>query len=998
MKYMIIFCLSVALFLSIVIEAKASTEVTQEFIDSNTMWQAVKGPYIVSSFVTVGEDQDIKVEKGAKIEFNGGQFDVLGKLNLEGSKDAPIEISFGEMSTDGPTAFQIRGGELSLNGTNVSTSTQSLIDAMNAKVSIKHSSFRNSTSWGSYVSLYKDSILSIEDASFEDINSRQVLNVYDASVADIKLTSFDRSATDSVMNIYGGYQLDRASSVSMEDVIVRDSLSRGISIYGGTSAVLDSVSIVGSNLTGIVTFGNSDLKASNINLEENDIGLEAYDTNVSIHQSAIVGNRNEGVAGYGGSINMSDNWWGSTDGPFDRDRNPSSVGQSVTADVMYSPWLTEKPKKGICCSSILFVPGLQASRLYSGKILENQLWEPNKNADVKKLFMTTDGKSMEKGVYTRDIIEKTNLTGGLFDQSVYDSFVFFLKGLVNKGEISAWKALPYDWRYATNDVANMNIAMGKDEISRMNEVFNDLVKGSKTGKVTVVTHSNGGLVAKNFIKQLQERGQLAFLDQFIMVAVPEYGTPQSIASMLHGDDQSILGGLLLSKSVARDFSKNMPAAYGLLPSQKFFGSDSKPVITFDIASDPNNPGMKYGFNINSREQLEDFLSASKLDRTETKDINQPAVLNSGMLSSSNVLHSNIDNLFSAIPALKVSSIIGIGNETLSGIEYLYKKRGNKTEIERKKVSSKDGDGTVLAGSMATRSGDIYAIDLKSASLFEKKNYIHSNILNSSSTQEMILSLLREDLSRLPMFVSKSATSSLERKSYKFSVHSPVTIVAYDKEGNRTGLIKAPTEEDVGYFLQDIPGSQYDNFGEAKSVSLSDIPLKIVMEGTDTGTFRFVASEFEGDKEISKVEYSNIPTLEGAYVEFIPASSSVLTIDLNADGLIDEEVMPDSQMLDFGSALINARTVIGEKVESRLVRDLYLMKLDKISKQYQKKDMDWVVRELDKIVIDLSKAMKAYNYAQRKFKLKKLVEPIVRDTTVLYFEFQKLSALAKDLAE
>ena len=70
-----------------------------------------------------------------------------------------------------------------------------------------------------------------------------------------------------------------------------------------------------------------------------------------------------------------------------------------------------------------------------------------------------------------------------------------------------------------------------------------LSKTSKTGKVTIITHSNGGLIAKHIITELKRQNLSYMIDNIIFVAMPEYGTPQAITSLMYGHSQSILSGL-----------------------------------------------------------------------------------------------------------------------------------------------------------------------------------------------------------------------------------------------------------------------------------------------------------------------------------------------------------------------------------------------------------------------------------------------------------------------
>ena len=58
-----------------------------------------------------------------------------------------------------------------------------------------------------------------------------------------------------------------------------------------------------------------------------------------------------------------------------------------------------------------------------------------------------------------------------------------------------------------------------------------MASSSKTGKVTIVAHSNGGLVTKLIYNQLKDKGEADLVDKIIFVAVPEIGTPQSLPSL-----------------------------------------------------------------------------------------------------------------------------------------------------------------------------------------------------------------------------------------------------------------------------------------------------------------------------------------------------------------------------------------------------------------------------------------------------------------------------------
>ena len=68
--------------------------------------------------------------------------------------------------------------------------------------------------------------------------------------------------------------------------------------------------------------------------------------------------------------------------------------------------VTEEAPVPVGISNILFLPGIQASRLYTEVDgVEEKLWEPGGDDDVTRLSMTNGGESIED-VYTRDVKRK----------------------------------------------------------------------------------------------------------------------------------------------------------------------------------------------------------------------------------------------------------------------------------------------------------------------------------------------------------------------------------------------------------------------------------------------------------------------------------------------------------------------------------------------------------------------------------------------------------------
>jgi hypothetical protein len=146
-----------------------------------------------------------------------------------------------------------------------------------------------------------------------------------------------------------------------------------------------NVSIVGTTLQGntrgvvVEAEGIPDLVYSRFVQNIGGIGnaleeLPPGNTTVIISNSIIENNssyavRNEGTS----TVIATHNWWGSGDGP-----ETNTTRNKVAGFVDYQPWLDAEPdlttkEVVVCCSSVLFIPGLQASRLYQDR---NTLWSP----------------------------------------------------------------------------------------------------------------------------------------------------------------------------------------------------------------------------------------------------------------------------------------------------------------------------------------------------------------------------------------------------------------------------------------------------------------------------------------------------------------------------------------------------------------------------------------------------------------------------------------------
>src|SRR6185312_7912129 len=97
--------------------------------------------------------------------------------------------------------------------------------------------------------------------------------------------------------------------------------------------------------------------------------------------------------------------------------------------------------KTVCCSSVLFLPGIEASRIYSpsrgplglGGTTTIRGWEPLSNADVKSIYLNPNGSSINQYAFSGGPLDTAY---GIAD--IYGSFMKFMDGLVAGGTIREW--------------------------------------------------------------------------------------------------------------------------------------------------------------------------------------------------------------------------------------------------------------------------------------------------------------------------------------------------------------------------------------------------------------------------------------------------------------------------------------------------------------------------------------------------------------------------------
>ncbi len=681
------------------------------------------------------------------------------------------------------------------------------------------------------------------------------------------------------------------------------------------------------------------------------------------------------------SVLATGNWWGSREGPVRTGAN------RLTGNIEYDPWLVSEPdltpqiQEVTCCSSVLFIPGLQGSRLYNDT---EQLWPPHNNGDVSPLFLDKNGSSTGPSIYAGLPIDAAYRV-----KDIYISFLSSLSSLKTEDRIAGWSVFGYDWRKPISEVvAGKNVHRwainGVEQATSTKtliETVEELAAESRTGKVSIVAHSNGGLVAKYLVKILADLGKDSLIDQLISVAVPYVGTPRAVSALLHGDGQELGFGALLNPTVARQLGSNMASAYSLLPSVEYFKRVLTPTIAFASSTvDDLNEGL-YSQKISSASEQRSFILDSLRGRATSTvaDILTPLKGNGLLMNAADILHSIIDPYTWPEHIIRYA-IVGWNVATTKAIEYENKHVCHRETVSmvcgegiaHKELTTNLGDGTVISPSAAFNSGQIISLDLKKEERISGEDYSHGDILEASTTRKIIRDILSGSAAGLPRESSIGDRFALPpsaswgepiytgSNSLVVSTHSPVELHIYDSKGNHTGITETelPAVEKGLYtfYESNIPGSDFKLSGSHDDPETyiylpegSGETYSIVVKGTDVGSATLQIERINEEATLESIEFvmpvtpvslaSTSITRSASSTASISSSTLPVRLDIDGNGSTDAILKVGSgfdPLLNIKLIRTTVSTLLGpskraDTLDKRLVRIERLIEKGKLTK-------------------------------------------------------------------
>lgn len=537
-------------------------------------------------------------------------------------------------------------------------------------------------------------------------------------------------------------------------------------------------------------------------------------------------------------------------------------------------------------SSVLFFPGIKGSRLFIEDA--RKAWEPFGNHDIEALMLDAHGKSIRDDVFTHswEIILRA---AGIAD--IYGDFHSFMRELLEERVTTEWMPLAYDWRLRLSDVLRSTLDghyvvsyEHLDHTPFIEEMLHMMSESSPTGKVSIVAHSNGGLVVKELLRKLGD-GAAAYIDRIIFVGVPQSGAPQAVAALLYGYKEGLPWWFpgIVSTATARLFAENAPMAYHLLPSEKYFSEHhgDTPVVSFENPTTHATERAAYGSTIDSWDELSAFAAARNNERTKPSmtRIDQANVLNEELLTYAETTHTSLDALH--VPdGIQVHQIAGTGRETVSGIRYYERCMRMLCVPLMRPVFSMDGDGVVPTASAIAMQGQsnvfTQTVDLRTSDegLFPSRS--HGNMLGATAIQARIRSILSRDPE--PRITTHRMTHSPVQNRH-FFFHAPAAVTLVTSEG-------IPVDARDAYNLERlIPGVIFGDLGiMSYLIAPYESDFEIVLRDIESNTISIEIENVVDAEVVSSGILVGVPINSKAEIKF---SSNPNKIVENPEGIESE---------------------------------------------------------------------------------------------------------------
>ena len=739
--------------------------------------------------------------------------------------------------------------------------------------------------------------LTVHNADIKNISGTAVY-VWNNGVADFDGVTIDSVSSDGI-DVFSGGNLHLQNStishfgsvgIAAYDIAIATLLNsvidtgfEGISAYNNASIDANHVTIEHCTNAGIISFGwgdyaNSLIKLRNSTISTNDIGIYIVShADVDISGNSIKNNAYGVYNGEGVTLDFSNNWWGDSSGPQNDTINPAGLGNTVSDQVIFDPWVTEDssdpppspppppPEPVPTRNPVLIVPGVLGTEI-SQPILGGdpiRLWLDLVHTAADFLFGDTfmdplqfnpDLTPTDTSLYLDGVMRsKTGSFAGisfpLFDYTSGLMESLNAQGYVENTDLFTF---PYDWRYGVSE----------DIVTQLKDRITSILSATGSTSVDIIAHSTGGLLVKKYVVENPDNNHI---DKAVFVGVPNTGAPKAVKALVQGDS---FGIPFLSQTEMQRIARNVPVVYDLLPSQTYYdikGSFIKIVNQHFFTS------------------ISHLLNFDQSNSYLTVDHS----LNASALVNAHALHTpDFDNYDMRTAGVDLYAIDGCKTGTITRfVEVRADMPFGGTLVSYNAPTENTGDGTVPLESATN-------LPITASHKFYSLNADHAQMMSQSGIRQQIVNILTgSHLSTDDSAGHHLITQDIglcELGGHAISVYSPLSIDVVDQNGNHAGLTS------VGSIENTIPNADYEIMGEHKFVYLSNDEGRtytISIHGTGSGTFTLTDATIVDGYVTQTQVFKNIPVTSVLSGAVLSSDNSTLSLDTNGDGNIDQVLHP-----------------------------------------------------------------------------------------------------------
>ena len=712
------------------------------------------------------------------------------------------------------------------------------------------------------------------------------------SVNDDTRGSIDEQSTgDPQAGDWGELEVRKNGELILDNTIINYGGYNYAWLVRNKNFIKQNIALADTYPVGAVSAVGGKVNIDNSEISHNIIGIKAGDysenensqipSNISIHNSKIYDNSQSGIINYGvNQIDATNNWWGNISGPYNLTTNASGIGNAVSDNVLFDPWIgkEETLKK----NPVIIIPGILGS--YLNDQTGEEVWPkiPSMVLDpwdlhLNKLELPEDGTPAGNS-----IMIPSDIFRNILNKDFFQGLITELKnnGYKDEGADANLFVFPYDWRW------NLNLTAGDDpydNLKSLNEKIEEVKQTTGSDKVDIIAHSMGGLVAKLYIKKYGQNS----VDRFIDIGTPHLGAPKAFKILMYGD---AMGLPVLDQARVKDISQNFSSIYQLLPSRKYFDDADSAYKSYIVdIYDYDNNGAKY--NLDYDQSIEFMKNTGR---------------NEYLLGANDSLHNVIDDYSPQSAGVKTYNIVGCGKPTIGKVYILNKEKSGSYEYGLQYI---DGDGTV-----PLRSAEY----LPAEKTYYTSGAEHAYLPSADGVRQLVISLLKDeqDSFNLDDYSDLSNDNSIcSFSGIQIEYHSPIELHIYDGVNRHVG------PDANGDIEMKIEGAQYDILDDNKFVFLPfEGSYKITGKATAVGSFDAYIRVIDDGEYGRTVYFNDVPlTSTSTNIQILTNSQEpVMEIDQDGDGTFESEREPDafldeeeSQDLEKPETAINLSGELGQ---------------------------------------------------------------------------------------